>query len=203
MLHRNVRPRRGPASLAGRATKQKSHERPALCPQFTHAHEAPFNGPISNQRAILDIHLTEPCPKENSFAGVHLCSFVIHAQGPRTTEAPQDRRTTTIEIRLRFRLPIQAIPRFLDFTEQAGPIDLADRDKLFQDGLSPPVQRRNLLAAREHHLVDDAQWTLERSLRILLGKTTTELCDDHAFPRKRTAQNTRPDSRQKCARTGT
>ena len=69
MLHRNVRPGREPASLAGRASKQKGHKHPALRPQLTHAHEASFTGSISNKRAILDIHLTEPYPKQQSFAG--------------------------------------------------------------------------------------------------------------------------------------
>jgi hypothetical protein len=108
VLHRNVRPGREPASLAGRASKQKGHKHPALRPQLTHAHEASFTGSISNKRAILDIHLTEPYPKQQSFAGVHLGAFRQSRPGPTTTEAPQDWRTTTNEIRLRFRLSAQA-----------------------------------------------------------------------------------------------
>jgi len=50
--------------------------------QLTHAHEASLTRSISNQRAILDIHLTEPCPKQQSFAGVHFCAFRQSRPGP-------------------------------------------------------------------------------------------------------------------------
>jgi len=87
----------------------------------------------------------------------------------------------------KLRLPAKPSARFFDFTEQPGPLHFAQRRQLGQDGLTPPVERRNLLAAREHRLVHDDERVLERSLRVLLGKTPIQLCDDHAFPRKRTA----------------
>jgi alkanesulfonate monooxygenase SsuD/methylene tetrahydromethanopterin reductase-like flavin-dependent oxidoreductase (luciferase family) len=40
VLHRNVRPGRESAWFAGCATEQEGHKRPALPPQFAHAHEA-------------------------------------------------------------------------------------------------------------------------------------------------------------------
>ena len=88
------------------------------------------------------------------------------------------------EIEARVTLPAQPVPRFLDFTKQASSVNFANRNQLFQDGSSPPVQRRNFLAACEHYFLDDAQRTPERSLRLLLGKPTTQLCDDHALSPK-------------------
>ena len=39
----------------------------------------------------------------------------------------------------------------------------------------------NLLAAGEHRFRDDAEQAVERSLRVLLGKTPVKSCDDHAL----------------------
>jgi hypothetical protein len=71
--------------------------------------------------------------------------------------------------------------RFLDLAEQTSPVDLTDRDQLLQDDAAPLIQRRDLLATREHYLVDNAQRTFERPSRILLCKIPTQLRDDHAL----------------------
>src|SRR5581483_11921975 len=50
-----------------------------------------------------------------------------------------------------------------------------------EDGLSPPVQRRDLLAAGEQPLLDDHEGALERSLRVLLCKTPVQWSACHAL----------------------
>ena len=120
------------ALLAVRTTEQEVHERPALNPQFIHTHETPFAHSVANQRAVLHIHLSKLCPKQEHFAGVHRVPFVpmpglSHTHGDR---AVLHSRPRADQIRTRFRLPVKSIARFLDFTKQPGSLHFARHRQL-------------------------------------------------------------------------
>jgi hypothetical protein len=81
LLEGHLRPGDKRASLAVCTTEQEVHERPALNPQFIHAHETPFARSVANQRAVLHIHLAKLCPKQERFTRVHRMPFVPHVPG--------------------------------------------------------------------------------------------------------------------------
>src|SRR5262245_7916034 len=94
----------------------------------------------------------------------------------------------------------QATTRLVDFVEQARALALAQRNQFLKDGLTPSVEGGQLLSSGKQLLIDNAKWALERSLRILLGKTPIQRFGWHALSPESARRNMRLDSRQKCVR---
>src|SRR5215468_3683743 len=68
----------------------------------------------------------------------------------------------------------QAAAGFIDFVEQARAFAFSQRNQLLKDGLTPSIEGGQLLSSGKQLLIDDTKWAIERSLRILLGKTPIE-----------------------------
>jgi hypothetical protein len=94
----------------------------------------------------------------------------------------------------------QATAGLVDFIEQARALALSQRNQLLKNGLAPSIEGGQLLSPGKQLLIDDAKWAIERSLRILLGKTPIQRSGWHALSPESARRNMRLDSRQKCVR---
>jgi len=65
----------------------------------------------------------------------------------------------------------EATAGLVNFVEQARALAFSQRNQFLKDGLTPSVEGGQLLSPSKQLLIDDTKWALERSLRILLGKT--------------------------------